>query len=119
MHWKSVVNTEVGVRRIGAIRLFLIGAFFAASLAVLARAALASTDSAGKPARAVVSGRTETTTPPSASASTPSIGIDSGDLLKIDVFDVPELSGTYRVHSGGEIEMPLLRQPIEAAGLST
>jgi polysaccharide export outer membrane protein len=45
--------------------------------------------------------------------------IGAGDLLKIDIFEVPELSHDYRVHSNGQIKLPLLHQPIPAMGLTT
>jgi polysaccharide biosynthesis/export protein len=44
--------------------------------------------------------------------------IGSGDLLHIDVFDVPELSRDVRVSDTGEISYPLLPGRISAAGLS-
>lgn len=44
--------------------------------------------------------------------------IGSGDLLHIDVFDVPELSRDVRVSDTGEISYPLIPDRIPAAGLS-
>ncbi len=49
-------------------------------------------------------------------AETP-IGI--GDVIHIDVFDVPELSRDARVSDTGDIGLPLLPDKIAAAGLST
>jgi polysaccharide export outer membrane protein len=49
-------------------------------------------------------------------AETP-IGI--GDLVHVDVFDVPELSRDVRVSDTGEIGFPLIPDKITAAGLST
>src|SRR5438552_10375676 len=40
------------------------------------------------------------------------------DVLEVDVFDVKELSGEYRVSSNGSISLPLLSQPVDAAGLT-
>src|ERR1700680_2270767 len=40
------------------------------------------------------------------------------DVLEVDVFDVKELSGEYRVSPNGSISLPLLSQPIDAAGLT-
>ena len=40
------------------------------------------------------------------------------DLLGVTVYDSPELSRTVRVDSDGEIRLPMLRQHIQAAGLS-
>jgi polysaccharide export outer membrane protein len=40
------------------------------------------------------------------------------DLLDVYVVDVPEISRTYRVSSNGFLTLPLLPQPIAAAGLS-
>ena len=44
--------------------------------------------------------------------------IGSGDLLSIDVFDVPELSRAVRVSESGHISLPLIPVKIRAAGLS-
>jgi len=44
--------------------------------------------------------------------------ISPDDLLDITVFDVPEMSHSYRVRPGGTIVLPLIGQPIAAAGLS-
>ena len=45
--------------------------------------------------------------------------IGSGDLLHIDVFDVPELSRDVRVSDIGDITYPLIPNKIQAAGLTT
>jgi polysaccharide export outer membrane protein len=45
--------------------------------------------------------------------------IGSGDLLHIDVFDVPELSRDVRVGDAGDISYPLIPAKIAAAGLTT
>lgn len=45
--------------------------------------------------------------------------IGSGDLLHIDVFDVPELSRDVRVSDAGDISFPLVPGKIQAAGLTT
>ena len=47
------------------------------------------------------------------------IPIGTGDLLHIDVFDVPELSRDVRVSDLGEISFPLIPGKIPAAGLTT
>jgi polysaccharide export outer membrane protein len=44
--------------------------------------------------------------------------IGSGDLLHIDVFDVPELSRDVRVSDTGDISYPLIPGKIAAAGIS-
>ena len=44
--------------------------------------------------------------------------ISADDLLDIAVFDVPEMSHSYRVRPGGTIVLPLMSEPIAAAGLS-
>jgi polysaccharide biosynthesis/export protein len=44
--------------------------------------------------------------------------IGSGDLLRIDVFDVPELSREVRVGDAGDISYPLVPGKIKAAGLT-
>jgi polysaccharide biosynthesis/export protein len=45
--------------------------------------------------------------------------IGSGDLLHIDVFDVPELSRDVRVSDVGDITYPLIPNKIQATGLTT
>src|SRR5205823_13871416 len=45
--------------------------------------------------------------------------ISPEDQLEIYVLDVPELSRTYRVSQGGQIDVPLLPEPLAAAGLTT
>jgi polysaccharide export outer membrane protein len=44
--------------------------------------------------------------------------IGSGDLLGIEVFDVPELSREVRVNETGYISLPLMPSKVRAAGLS-
>jgi polysaccharide biosynthesis/export protein len=53
--------------------------------------------------------RTSNTDPP----------LGAGDLLHIDVFDVPELSRDVRVTDSGAVSFPLVPDPIPAAGLTT
>ncbi len=58
-----------------------------------------------------------------ASASTPQANpyeyvISPDDLLDINVFDVAQLSRTYRVSPSGSIALALLPEPIAAAGLT-
>ena len=44
--------------------------------------------------------------------------IGSGDLLQIDVFDVPELSRQVRVSESGHISLPLIPIKVRAGGLT-
>jgi polysaccharide export outer membrane protein len=44
--------------------------------------------------------------------------IGGGDLLHVDVFDVPDLSRDLRVDAQGNISMPLVHEPIQAGGLT-
>ena len=53
-----------------------------------------------------------------ARAKPANIPIGAGDLLHIDVFDVPELSRDVRVSDTGAISYPLIPEKIQAAGLS-
>jgi polysaccharide export outer membrane protein len=41
-----------------------------------------------------------------------------GDMIKIDVFDIPELSRQIRIDPGGNVSIPLIPQRIRAAGLT-
>jgi polysaccharide biosynthesis/export protein len=45
--------------------------------------------------------------------------LGAGDVLHVDVFDVPELSRDMRITDAGVIELPLVPDPIPAAGLTT
>jgi polysaccharide export outer membrane protein len=45
--------------------------------------------------------------------------LGAGDLLKIDVFDVPELSREVRVSATGYISLPLIPGKIRASGLTS
>jgi polysaccharide biosynthesis/export protein len=47
------------------------------------------------------------------------IPIGAGDLLHIEVFDVPELSRDIRVSTTGQIGFPLVHERIRAAGVTT
>src|SRR5271163_4337499 len=46
------------------------------------------------------------------------VPVGTGDLLHIEVFDVPELSRDVRVGDGGDISYPLIPGKISAAGLT-
>jgi polysaccharide biosynthesis/export protein len=56
-------------------------------------------------------------TMPSESASDSLISPD--DVLDVYVMDVPELSRQYRVSTTGNVALPLLQNPISAAGMTT
>ena len=45
--------------------------------------------------------------------------IGSGDLLAIEVFDVPELSRDIRVNESGFVSLPLVKGKVRAAGLTS
>ena len=47
------------------------------------------------------------------------VAIGTGDLLHVDVFDVPELSRDLRVSETGDISYPLVPGRIHASGLTT
>src|SRR5579859_7479647 len=58
---------------------------------------------------------------PSAVSDTPhsrqeSFGSD--DVIKVSVYDSPELTGNVHVDSQGDIRLPIMRQHIRAAGLT-
>jgi polysaccharide export outer membrane protein len=52
------------------------------------------------------------------SPDTPDYQVTPGDVLDIYFFEVPEISRAYRVSPGGFISLPLLAEPVAAAGLS-
>jgi polysaccharide biosynthesis/export protein len=45
-----------------------------------------------------------------------SVRIRAYDVLRVKVFDVPELSGDYTVNPAGSISLPLVTKPIQARG---
>ena len=45
--------------------------------------------------------------------------ISPDDVLSISVYDAPDISGEYRVGPAGQLELPLLAEAVEAAGLTT
>ena len=55
-----------------------------------------------------------------ASLRTPSgdVPLGAGDLIHIEVFDVPELSRDVRISISGEIGFPLIHERVRAAGLT-
>jgi polysaccharide export outer membrane protein len=55
-------------------------------------------------------------TPPPVDANQYLIGAD--DVLKVFILDVPELSGDFRVGANGEVTVPVLTEPVAAAGLT-
>lgn len=52
-----------------------------------------------------------------ASGNLPIQRIGADDLIAVSVYDAPELTRTIRVNPEGLIRMPMLKQPIRAAGL--
>ncbi|HSB75900.1 MAG TPA: polysaccharide biosynthesis/export family protein, partial [Terriglobales bacterium] len=54
----------------------------------------------------------------SSPASEPEYLISAEDVLEIYVLDVPELSRQYEVSSTGQVTLPLLPEPLSAAGLT-
>src|SRR5574341_288549 len=53
------------------------------------------------------------------SANTGDSQVGSGDLIRVEVFDVPELSRELRVGESGYISLPLIPVKVKAAGLTT
>src|SRR5208282_4736856 len=47
------------------------------------------------------------------------IPVGSGDIIHVDVFDVPELSRDLRISDTGDVSMALIPGRIHAAGLTT
>ena len=54
---------------------------------------------------------------PSGVANLPMGAIGDNDLLGITVYDAPPLTGPVRVSQEGDIRLPMVQQPIHAAGL--
>src|SRR5437879_154200 len=53
------------------------------------------------------------------SLTLPEYIISPDDVLGINVYDAPDVSGEYRVGPAGQLELPLLAEAVEAAGLTT
>ena len=79
------------------------------------RSGLSSASTQQAPAEYVLSPDSKISPQPSAQDYV----ISPEDQLEIYVLDVPELSRTYRVSQGGLIDVPLLPEPLAAAGLTT
>src|SRR5436853_173749 len=52
------------------------------------------------------------------SVTLPEYIISPDDVLSINVYDAPDISGEYRVGPTGQLELPLLAEAVEAAGLT-
>ena len=52
------------------------------------------------------------------SVTLPEYIISPDDVLSINVYDAPDISGEYRVGPTGQLELPLLTEAVEAAGLT-
>src|SRR6266581_9030341 len=52
------------------------------------------------------------------SLTLPEYIISPDDVLSINVYDAPDVSGEYRVGPAGQLELPLLAEAVEAAGLT-
>src|SRR5438105_2507049 len=52
------------------------------------------------------------------SLTLPEYVISPDDVLSISVYDAPDISGEYRVGPSGQLELPLLTEAVEAAGLT-
>jgi polysaccharide export outer membrane protein len=52
-----------------------------------------------------------------AGANLPAQRIGPNDLLSISVYDAPEFTRTVRVSADGTVMLPLMKQPVQAAGL--
>lgn len=56
--------------------------------------------------------------PPTSASFSEEYRIHPDDVLEIDVYDVPELSHSYTVSPSGVVTVPLLPEPVPAAGLT-
>lgn len=56
---------------------------------------------------------------PTSEAASHEFPLGPGDVIKIDVFDIPELSRKARINPEGYITMPLIPHEIRAAGLTS
>jgi polysaccharide biosynthesis/export protein len=91
--------------------LVIVGLLVAAGMGVLA--AQSQSDTTPQQTNAKIQelatlARTSTEDPP----------LGPGDLVHIDVFDIPELSRDLRVSDAGVISFPLLREPVHVSGLT-
>jgi polysaccharide export outer membrane protein len=61
----------------------------------------------------------ETSTPAASPLALPDYIISPEDVLTINAYDAPDVTGEYRVSLTGQIALPLLPAPMMAAGLTT
>jgi polysaccharide export outer membrane protein len=84
------------------------------TIAVLVFATVAAVSAQQEPARPYAGAGATTLTDIS---NLPVERIGNDDLIGITVYDAPELTRTVRVSSAGDILLPMVKQPIHAAGL--
>lgn len=84
---------------------------------VLALLALAATVSLAAQQYPLLPGTTGGTTTMSGTPNLPVGRIGGDDLLGVTVYDAPPLTGPVRVSQEGDIRLPMVKQPIHAAGL--
>jgi polysaccharide export outer membrane protein len=60
----------------------------------------------------------QTALPADAAANLPFARVGADDLLGIFVYDSPELTRTVRVAEDGSIQLPMLKDPVQVAGLT-
>jgi polysaccharide export outer membrane protein len=92
---------------------------FAVLLLTTLTSAWAQQRTAAPPVQSVVASKaTSTPVAPSDVSKTPGseYTVSPEDVLDVNVLDVPEVTRTYRVSSNGFLTMPLLPEPIPAAG---
>ena len=109
----TIPDVEPTIRQCRIIRIVLmvaVGLTVANARCVEAQAPAQSSSS-----QTAASSMPATSTPPQITSE---YRINPEDVLDLYVFDVPELSREYTVSSAGNVTVPLLPKPVQAAGLS-
>ena len=111
-HWRSCIRRG---------RLLVIGLLFSAVLTSLSKAQNSPPAAADKPAEPAPKPQFQTTEfgpdQPAAPAPKVAMRLSTGDLVKVDVYNVPDLSTRTRVGDGGDIYLPLIAY-VHVAGLT-
>ena len=89
-----------------------------ATIALIALVAAVGAVAQQAPLQPSATGNIGNTMMPGGGPNLPVGAIGDNDLLGITVYDAPPLSGAVRVNQDGDIRLPMVSQPIHAAGLT-
>jgi len=116
--WKDGTIADWRTRRVGLCRSLMVAAAVLFMAGFLAAQESAAQHANGTSDTATASPEYELVPEATKPAGTVEELISPDDQLDVFVMDVPELTRQYRVTTAGLIEVPLLKKPIVAAGLT-